>query len=183
MGGTSLRAITSAAGLAPASASYHFGSKEGLVLALLEKRGDPVRAQTAVGLESLALRRRDPTIREVVVVILQPYLDLLAEDPEGGLRWVKFLAQLVISQDPQWLEFFGLGSGLGTLFTDLLRRASPLADAQSIRRRATLAMHALVTSLSHLDAPALAGSLGPDGIDSDFARELVAFTSAGLRGR
>jgi AcrR family transcriptional regulator len=178
---TSMRSITTSAGVSSAVASYHFASKEGLLLALLERRGTSILKCLDECLEVLSRRTSAPTVRQIVEALLEPCLEMLAADPAGGLRWIKVLAQLMIYRDPQWMKFAGLGLGRDQVVIGLLLRASPKADRKAIVRQANLASYGLITSLSHLDAPLLEGALGPQGVDPAIARELVAYTAAGLR--
>jgi AcrR family transcriptional regulator len=84
------RQIVEAAEQRNASAvSYHFGSRQGLLLALLARRGAPVDAERG--------RRRDaagdqPTLAELVGCLVVPYAALLGD--ERGRAYVQIVAQL-----------------------------------------------------------------------------------------
>lgn len=84
------REITEAAAQRNASAiSYHFGSREGLLLELLARRGGPIdeergRLRAAAG--------ADPSLRALVACLVGPYAALLAD--EAGRSYVRIVAQL-----------------------------------------------------------------------------------------
>lgn len=92
----SVRMINSAAGLNPGAAHYHFGSKQGLVLALLEDRltsrlhvfGDVAELEAAEVVE----------LRDVVALAVDPLLQLASGSPRERL-WVRLLADAV-RRDP-----------------------------------------------------------------------------------
>lgn len=90
MQGTTTREITEAAEQRNASAvTYHFGSRQGLLLEILARRGGPV--DQARG-ERRYAAGTDPPLRELVACLVVPYADLL-DDP-GGRAYVRIVAQL-----------------------------------------------------------------------------------------
>ncbi|SFB58348.1 transcriptional regulator, TetR family [Amycolatopsis marina] len=87
----SVRAINTAAGMSPAAVHYHFGSKEGLVVRLLEDRLAPLWRER---LDEIAGAGHTP-LAELVDAILLPFADLVA-DPVGRLR-LHLLARTVLA--------------------------------------------------------------------------------------
>ncbi|NLD78368.1 MAG: TetR family transcriptional regulator [Acidimicrobiales bacterium] len=88
--GTTLSEITKAAEQRNASAvSYHFGSRQGLLLEVLARRGagvDLERGRLRAGLEE------EPAIEELVSCLVVPYASLLGSD--GGRSYLRIVAQL-----------------------------------------------------------------------------------------
>jgi AcrR family transcriptional regulator len=88
--GATTRDIVAASGQRNASAvSYHFGSREGLLLSILARRGGPVddrrgRCRAALG--------PTPSTRELVACLVRPYADLL--ESAGGRAYLRIVAQL-----------------------------------------------------------------------------------------
>ena len=95
--GVSLRAINADAEVGPAAVHYHFGSKRGLVDAVVRERAIVMLDRVRAHVERLAARPRPATARELVEAIAGPYLELLASQPVGGLRWIKVVAQLALA--------------------------------------------------------------------------------------
>ena len=88
--GVTTRQITEAAQQRNTSAvSYHFGSREGLLLELLARRGGPVDDERG------ALRSRlgdVPAVPDLLRCLVVPYCDLLLS--EEGRSYVRIVAQL-----------------------------------------------------------------------------------------
>jgi AcrR family transcriptional regulator len=95
--GVSVRAINAAADSNVAAAHYHFGSKEALVAAALERRMGPLAAHRLAMLDDLGRMRRPPVHRIVEALVLP-----LARfcDSEDGRYYVRFLATLDRSGEP-----------------------------------------------------------------------------------
>lgn len=180
----SARAIAAAAGIAPGALHYHFGGKDGVVVAVLERRGVDFSARSIELLEAIASSNRRPTVLAVVRAVMAPYLELLAEDPVGGLRWLKMLGELVMAEDLRAPILIDSATRLRPLLRTQLERAlDGRLTSQELSIRAGIAIHAVLNSLRSLDAPPFAGALGPEGVDPEFVRQLAAFTAAGISGR
>ncbi|GAA4827272.1 hypothetical protein GCM10025787_01460 [Saccharopolyspora rosea] len=126
----SVRAINTAAGMNPAAVHYHFGSKDGVVAALLEERLAPLWQDQ---LDSLAQRRKRgwvPEVAELVDVVLAP-LRALAADPTGRLH-LHLLARVVLGgRRLAWTSrWFGLSA-----WAELLRAARPDLSEDEARLR------------------------------------------------
>ena len=67
----SVRDITAAARVNPAAINYHFGTKRGLVVAVLARRAEQLGARRAELLEEIE-REPNPSLREVVAALLIP---------------------------------------------------------------------------------------------------------------
>lgn len=84
------REITEAAGQRNTSAiSYHFGSREGLLLTVLARRGGPVDHRRG---ELRAALHGNPSAGELVRCLVEPYAALLG-DP-AGRSYLRVVAQL-----------------------------------------------------------------------------------------
>ena len=88
--GVTTRQIVEAAGQRNASAvSYHFGSREGLLLELLARRGAPVDERRGELRSELGAQ---PAVAELVRCLVEPYCELL--HTEQGRAYVRIVAQL-----------------------------------------------------------------------------------------
>ena len=70
---TSIRAVTRHAGMNPAAVHYHFGSKEVLLRALLERRIAPLNEERLLLLDHV-LRDGEPDLERLLDAYLRPVL-------------------------------------------------------------------------------------------------------------
>lgn len=178
----SVRALTRAAGLAPATVNYHFGTKEGLIVALIERRGVALAARQHELLDTILETEDPPTVRSLVEASLVPYVEILSDDPVGGLRWIKVFVSVVFSQDPVRAEAIAGTPEIAARFERLLRQALPHLTRASLRRRVGIAFYGMLSAVSNVDLPAYGSALTDSGLTPAFIEELVVFTSAGLLG-
>lgn len=88
----SVRDITEAAEANTASINYHFGSKRGLIDAIVERRADALGRRRAELLDEL--EGTDPVdLRAVTRAMVLPTAELVRDDP-SGCYYVSFLAAL-----------------------------------------------------------------------------------------
>ena len=137
--------IVRAAGQRNASAlTYHFGSREGVLDAILAEHGNPIDAHRG---EMLSMVHHDPDtptdIRSLVSALVRPMTTVLADS--RGRRYVRIVAQLS-DRFPAWQD---VPEGVDqTHLTDALVRLEARAagpDA-SIRTARLVAMIRLMTS-------------------------------------
>jgi len=104
----SIRDITSEAGANTAAIHYHFGSKAGLVRAILEWRAAEVGERRAVWLERVE-RASDPSLRDVVEAFVVPTAEMAADVADGGRNHIGFLAAVLAHPEdlPLVLDAFG----------------------------------------------------------------------------
>ncbi len=97
--GASLRAITGEAGVNLAAVHYHFGSKEGLVRAVLARRLEPLARRRFELLDRAeAASGGKPSIEAVVRAFVQPPLEMVQRE-RGGHAFARFM--LGVLQDPK----------------------------------------------------------------------------------
>jgi len=87
---TSLRELTRRAGVNLAAVNYHFGSKEALFHALVERRFAPINERRIDLLDALEAEG-DPGLEEVLRALVEPIVELRLRDP----RSARFLVQIV----------------------------------------------------------------------------------------
>jgi AcrR family transcriptional regulator len=99
--GVSLREIAAAAGQGNNSAvQYHFGSRDGLVRAVFERRFLQLDRRRGELLSSLDARGRGEDVPALVEVLVRPF----AEELDGSSsHWVRFVARL--HEDPRFNPF------------------------------------------------------------------------------
>ena len=90
---TTMRDITAAAGVNLASVNYHFGSKEALFHAVVDRALRVVREQRALRLEALHERDVEPSLEELIDVIIGPVLAISDPATERGRSVARLLAR------------------------------------------------------------------------------------------
>ncbi|HEX7096172.1 MAG TPA: helix-turn-helix domain-containing protein [Acidimicrobiales bacterium] len=137
---TTVREILAAAGQRNVSAiNYHFGSREGVLDAILERHGQPT--DVARG-ELLARIGRDASSRDLMAALVVPYAAHLAT-PEGR-DYLRIVAQLG-TRFSAWREPNpGTGPWLREILTILERR--PAHVPPEVRRERVVEVIMLMTS-------------------------------------
>jgi len=100
--GASVRDITAAAGVDLALVNYHFGSKEKLLAAVLERRGRVLNEERLQRLAEERLRAApaSPSTEAVVSAFLDPILDRLAHAGPGWHSYFSLIAY--VNNSPEW---------------------------------------------------------------------------------
>jgi len=152
--GVSLRTINSRAGLSPAALHYHFGSKEALLEALLERRMPTLMERRRKLLNELHAATLPPTTRRVLAALVLPLVDLVAEESEDGMRYLRLIHRLHADRnlDPQFV--IERWPGGVELFVPLLGKANPSMPHSVVEFRLGLVIELMLQSLAH-DAPAV----------------------------
>jgi AcrR family transcriptional regulator len=167
----SVRAVNAAAGVNPAAVHYHFGSKEGLVVTLLQRRLGPLWADRLADLTRRRQTGWTPGTAELVDVVVRP-LDELARGTDGRVL-LHLLARLVLSRRPlPWDEPWFRHEP----WRELLAAARPDLTAREVGDRWRLAFDLLLQlyGAPNADASAL-GAIPPPP-----AATVIAFVAAGL---
>jgi AcrR family transcriptional regulator len=128
-GTVSVRTINSAAGLNPGAVHYHFGSKHGLILALLDDRLQR-RLHVSEQLSQLATSG-DIEIRSLVELAVEPILKLATGNDRERL-WLHLLVD-AIRRDPE--ATFADARFSTDRWTALVIRARPELSRKVARRR------------------------------------------------
>jgi AcrR family transcriptional regulator len=105
-----------------------------------------------------------------------PYVELLASQPVGGLRWIKLVAQLALADD----GLIGrVAAEIEPVLFEQVMRAFPHVDRRILAMRWALTAQTLIQMLSQLDRWHREGE--EDGTHySGYVEELVAFAAGGL---
>lgn len=94
--GVSLNDINKAAGQRNKNAThYHFGSKEGLLQAILDKHEPPIARRRDQLLDEFETGG-PPDMRKVLRAVIQPMVEKL-DEPDGGADFVRFSSHLVVN--------------------------------------------------------------------------------------
>jgi AcrR family transcriptional regulator len=181
--GTSLRAVTQAAGTSVSAAHYHFGSKEELLRATLLRRVEPLNRRRLECLDELeeAAAGVPLSVEAIFDAYLRPLFALRTE-ARGDVR---FVAARLYS-DPRDLvstlkqELFG---EVSRRYLDALSRALPDRSRAELGLRFQFAVGTMVHVMSGnlADAPHLKELNDAHVPDDAVLRNMVAFLAAGMR--
>lgn len=173
-----MRSIAEAAGIDPASVTYHFGGKAELVAAVLRRRFTVLcDLQLSALTRLLAGATEIPTPRMLLDTVYRPWFDLVRSDDLGWRSYSRLvastlndgvLADLVEEHAAQWRE---------TLVA-ALRRACPGANEPTIAQALTLTFGAVLSFV----APAGGSDTGrgdPFASEGDYER-FLHFVSSGF---
>ena len=176
----SLRSINAAAGLSAAALHYHFGSKESLLDALLERRMAQPMEQRAQILDALEARPLAPSAREVLEALIRPLAELVLREGEGGRRYVRLMSRLQADDNLWGHRFVGQRYAEGiTRLEPLLQRALPELPASLVRVRFALAIELLLRSLAGWEGLATQLQAGETSLD-EFVEGLLDFLTGAM---
>lgn len=156
--GVSLSEINRVAGQRNKSAlHYHFGSRDGLLKALLEKHRHRIDAQRAQMLDQFE-SPETLTLHQALTILVQPLAARLDDYEGGGVYYIRIMAQL--SANPQhpltfWL-FNETPSAMAMLAPTVSRHMPPAPAAVRMRRTQLLnatMFHALLLQSHTSDSP------------------------------
>ena len=177
---TSLRDITGEAGVNLASVNYHFGSKEALLNALLERRIAPIN--------ELRLQRHDEVERasgamgqemeQVLRAFHAPPFEIQAECGVGDRRFVRLLGRLHSETNEEFrTAFINQFMTILNRFTNALQRALPDVEPTEIGDRFWFLIGAMAHTMMWPQTP---GSTDTSRDPEDTIESLIQFGAAGL---
>src|SRR5689334_21049538 len=183
---TSLRSLTTAAGVNLAAVHYHFGSKEELFQAVLTRRLDPMNQER---IDLLAKVERDAAGRplsceKILFAMLIPALKLARDEKRGGKNFLRLVGRAYADPAPfirhflsaQYAEMIGR-------YKEAFLKALPHLSRQELTWRLHFVMGALSYTLAGTDALKLFAQVNATDKDNDelLLQRLAPFLVAGLK--
>jgi len=180
-GGTSMRLLTSKAGVNLAAVNYHFGSKDALIEAVFRRRLDPMNVARIAALDVLEASGTpdaDAIIRAFVGASLR-----MLEDAKGGRNFIRLLGRTYTEPAK------GIRHLIGQMYAPTMQRykaALERALPQMPREELVWRMHFMFGTLAYTLAATdtvqlIAGSKPEDRYDARLLEDrLTAFLAAGL---
>ena len=92
--GATINQIVSEAGANIAAIHYHFNSRDGLITAMLSRRGRSTSERRLEMIREFDESGAAPTPMDVVRFLVDPMIELLEEQGEAGRHYLRFLARL-----------------------------------------------------------------------------------------
>ena len=144
---TSLRDITREAGVNLASVNYHFGSKEALLAALLERRFSVINAHRIDRLDQMEASAgpAGPRLEEIVRAFLAPPFEMRSEWGKSGEKFLRFVGRIHSETDEIRDAFIKLFQPTMSRFMAAFRKALPELDSDEVEWRT----HFLVGAMAH----------------------------------
>lgn len=181
---TSLRQITSLAGVNLAAVNYHFHAKAALIEAILRRKIGPINERRFAMLDALeaGVGEGPLPLEEVLRALLAPVFEESARNAE--LRVLPKIMGRMYTEPGDWMErmFASLFAPLVARFMPAFARALPGIGPKEIG----WGLHFSVGSMVHsLAARPLLEHLAPGASEStdvaELEEKLVRFTTAGMR--
>ncbi len=178
---TSMRLLTSKAGVNLAAVNYHFGSKEALVEALFRRRLDPINASRLAELDRVEAGG-SPSAEAIIRAFIGPSLRLI-EDAKGGRNFIRLLGRSYTEPAKATRALIGqLYAKVMERYKQALERALPEMPREELVWRMHFMFGTLSYTLAATDAVQLiAGCKPEDRHDARLLEDrLAAFLAAGL---
>jgi AcrR family transcriptional regulator len=144
--GASLRDIVLRARVNLATVYYYYGSKLGLMEAVLKRRFGPLREEHQELLRQFEATSKGRPLRveQILEAMLLPPLRLAASAPAKHQAVIRLIGRIVTEPNPQIQEFLrAQRAPVRTAFVDALRRSYPRAPLPSLHWRMELVWSAL----------------------------------------
>jgi len=177
--GTSMRHLTSRAGVNLAAVNYHFGSKHALIEAVFRRRLDPMNAERIAALERL----QDPSPEKIIRAFVGPSLSLIADSAGGGRNFIRLLGRTYSEPAKEIRALIGqMYAPAMERYKAALKRALPQMPEDELVWRMHFMFGTLAYTLAATDTVQLiAGCKPEDRYDAALLEErLTAFLAAGL---
>jgi AcrR family transcriptional regulator len=182
---TSLRSITTTAGVNLAAVNYHFGSKEELFQAVLTRRLDPMNQQRLALLTELERCAAPAPVacEKILSAMFIPALNLARDPARGGENFLRLLGRAYADPAPFIRQFLSEQYAVMiSRFKTAFGRALPELPKKELSWRLHFIMGALSYTLAGTDALKLIAELTPSETADDemLLRRLAPFLLAGL---
>jgi AcrR family transcriptional regulator len=182
---TSMRAITGSAGVNLASANYHFGSKEALLEAVLERHIKPISEARLKRLKVIKDEARRQKQKPAVLDILRAFIEPtphLKEVGKGRTDFSILIGRAFIDPDETVRKIFlRLTKPVSQLMLDLLGHALPELPQEVIFWRFNFVVGALATAMSIYKNPRFESmKLTSEANMESLMDSLISFAQAGM---
>jgi len=181
--GTSMRHLTSRAGVNLAAVNYHFGSKHALIEAVFRRRLDPMNVARIAALEELEKEGRPIAPETIIRAFVGPSLRLIEDAKGGGRNFIRLLGRTYSEPAKAVRALIGqMYAPAMERYKRALERALPQMPRDELVWRMHFMFGTLAYTLAATDTVQLiAGCKPEDRYDARLLEErLTAFLAAGL---
>lgn len=178
---TSLRDITSEAGVNLASVNYHFGSKDALLAALLDRRFAPVNHRRLELLDELEAST-DGTVElpDLLRAFLSPPFELYPSDTADHRTFLRLVGRIHSETDSVRAMFITLFEPIISRFTTAFQHALPHLDADEVAWRIHFLIGAMAHTMMWCESFVFVSKTTQHPVASDLLASLIQFGTAGL---
>jgi AcrR family transcriptional regulator len=177
--GTSMRLLTTKAGVNLAAVNYHFGSKHALIEALFRRRLDPMNAERIAALDRL----EDFSPENIIRAFVGPSLRMVEDGKGGGRNFIRLLGRTYTDPAKPIRALIGqMYAPAMQRYKAALERALPQMPRDELVWRMHFMFGTLAYTLAATDTVQLiAGCKPEDRHDARLLEDrLTAFLAAGL---
>lgn len=183
--GTSLRALTRAADVNLAAVHYHFGSKEGLLDAVIERRAGPINVARMLALDRLESADSPPSVESILDAFFMAGVEQYREMPEMTQRLSRLVARIDAQPaevtEPLYRKHFG---EVSRRYVEAFQSALPHLPKETVSERYRYVVGILsFISSGNFELDVIPGHpikpISPEAIDERIA-QTIAFLAAGL---
>jgi len=183
--GTSMRQLTSKAGVNLAAVNYHFGSKDALIEAVFRRRLDPMNVERIAALERIEREAegRALTSESIIRAFIGTGLRMIEDSRGGGRTFIRLLGRTYTDPAKPIRALIGqLYAPAMARFKAAFERALPQMPAEELNWRMHFMFGTLAYTLAATDTVQLiAGCKPEDRYDAKLLEErLTAFLASGL---
>ncbi|MBU0482649.1 MAG: TetR family transcriptional regulator [Proteobacteria bacterium] len=182
--GTSLRMITTAAEVNLAAVNYHFGSKEGLIAAVISRRIVPLNEERSRRVKEVLAKAgaagSKPVTGAVLLAFIEPTLRL-PESAPGARNFVTLVGRALADSDETARRIFiqHMGPAIG-IFHEALARALPEMPPDILYWRLNFVIGALSHTLRCIDKCPMALDSAEPRNSRQLVELLLPFLTGGM---
>ena len=176
--GTSIRAITDAAGANVATVNFHFDGKAGLIQEMFVRRLKPLAAKRLELLDALHADGGTPSASALLDAFMAPLLELMSRPDPNTQAFGRLFARTVVEPTEAIKNIFGGDlTAYSQAFLTAFENALPHLDRLELVLRLDFAIGAIAHALSD---PTRRTALGVNPSPTQIQSSLKTFLVAGL---
>ncbi|MEM8673775.1 MAG: TetR/AcrR family transcriptional regulator [Cyanobacteria bacterium P01_G01_bin.67] len=179
--GTSLRNVIREAEVNLSAVNYHFGSKEGLLRAVIARTAQPIVTGELKKLKQCQAKYENPSVEVILEAFLTPALQVILNSGERSISCARFMGRCRLEPDPVRQIAEQEFRASQEAFLDALGRSLPDLSRTELTWKLDLVIAVLVRVLAEARKPgALIQDHSLHTVEITVSK-LVAFLAPGLR--